>query len=82
MFEVSTSGEPMKTAYEIAGGGDTGHHPSSRKPRSHSMSGKVKGRGIEDILKEGEEKSMKEDFIQHNTSSSPDILPPPPKRHA
>ena len=51
-----------------------------RRRASHSHTGK-KVVGIEDILREGQEKSEKEDFVQ--VVSSPNIpLPPPPKRHS
>ncbi len=54
----------------------------SRRRTSHSgiQTGK-KITGIEDILREGEEKSKKDDIIQ-NVMPPPDILPRPPRRHS
>jgi hypothetical protein len=48
--------------------------PHGRRRVSHSGKKVV---GIEDILREGEEKSEKEDYVQSTPSDS---LPPPPKR--
>ena len=55
--------------------------PHGRRRTSHSggQTGK-KITGIEDILREGEEKSEKDDIIQ-KAIASPDILPPP-RRHS
>lgn len=74
---------PMQTAFEFA---QQTQPPPERKsgeiPRPHgrrrvSHSGK-KVVGIEDILREGEDKSVKEDFVQSTPAS--EALPPPPKR--
>jgi hypothetical protein len=54
-----------------------------RRRLSHSASHPAKKvSGIEDILREGQERSEKEDSVQTKGVSSPDILPPPPKRHS
>lgn len=59
---------------------------SSRPPlpihgrRRLSHSGKKAGIGIDDILREGEEKSVKEDIVQSAKPTSEPALPPPPKR--
>jgi hypothetical protein len=56
--------------------------PHSRRRTSHSGGQAGKNiTGIEDILREGEEKSKKDDIIQ-NTMPSPDTLPRPPRRHS
>lgn len=54
--------------------------PHGRRRLSHSTghSGK-KVQGIEDILREGEQKSEQEDYVP-NTGPA-EVIPPPPKRH-
>ena len=52
-------------------------HAHARRRASHS--GK-KAVGIDDILREGEEKSVKEDIVQVTTETGESVLPPPPKR--
>jgi hypothetical protein len=56
-------------------------HGRRRLSHSAGTAGK-KVSGIEDILREGQEKSAKEDFIPTKAASSPDLIPPPPKRHS
>jgi hypothetical protein len=56
------------------------HHGRRRASHSGGQAGK-KITGIDDILREGEEKSEKEDIIQKSVTS-PDVIPPPPKRHS
>lgn len=51
-----------------------------RRRPSHSASHSVRNvAGIEDILREGQEKSAKEDFVT-STKSADSLPPPPPKR--
>jgi len=52
--------------------------PHTRRRPSHSGKRVV---GIDAILREGEEKSEKEDIIQATTGIEETALPPPPKRH-
>jgi hypothetical protein len=56
--------------------------PHGRRRTSHSggQAGK-KITGIDDILREGEAKSEKEDIVQRS-AASPDVIPPPPRRHS
>jgi hypothetical protein len=68
-FELAQAqAPPERTSNEIV-------RPPGRRRISHS--GK-KGVGIDDILREGQEKSEREDFVQSTTL---DALPPPPKRN-
>jgi hypothetical protein len=48
--------------------------------RRPSHSGKKAATGIDDILREGEEKSVKEDIVQAAKATGESALPPPPKR--
>jgi len=61
---------------------DTSRPPvHGRRRQSHSggHAGK-KVAGIEDILREGQEKSEKEDFVPETTGGAATAPPPPPKR--
>jgi hypothetical protein len=50
----------------------------ARRRASHS--GKKATTGIDDILREGEEKSVKEDIVHTAKTTGEPTLPPPPKR--
>ena len=57
--------------------------PHGRRRPSHSGGHTGKNvQGIEDILREGQEKSEKEDYIPNNNNGSTEAIPPPPKRHS
>ena len=52
-----------------------------RRRQSHSGGHAAKKvPGIEDILREGQEKSEKEDFVPGTTGTAATVPPPPPKR--
>jgi hypothetical protein len=96
VFDSEVPAQPMPTAFELAQQAQTEGQPRpsterkssdmtrplhSRRRPSHSMShsGK-KVQGIEDILREGEQKSEQEDVIP--TKGVAESIPPPPKRHS
>jgi hypothetical protein len=54
-------------------------HGRRRQSHSGGYAGK-KVVGIEDILREGQEKSEKEDFVAATTGGAATVPPPPPKR--
>jgi hypothetical protein len=75
---------PMQTAFEVA------QQTQTQPERKSAEIGRVHGRrrashsgkkvaGIDDILREGQERSEKEDYVQ-STPAPSETLPPPPKR--
>ena len=85
-FELAQQSQTPEAPPRVSIERKSGEHarpPYGRRRASHSMghSGKMPS-GIDDILREGQEKSEKEDFVPTAAvaSGKEGALPPPPKR--